>query len=196
MAACAPWPRSSRPASFGPAPPRGTPNGSRISKKRLSDSQIVRRELTGEAPCRDFAPVRLCFLFGPDGNATERPVVVRLEYGKASFLFASDIDKREELHLAQHLKGLTSTVVKIPRHGSATASSTEFIVAVKPKLAILSAGARSRAEAKRDEVVERYREAGAELLRTYEDGAIILETDGETIRYSGFKSGRSGKLIL
>ena len=69
-------------------------------------------------------------------------------------------------------------MVKIPRHGSATASSPEFIAAVKPKIAILSAGARSRAEAKRDEVVERYREAGAEVLRTYEDGAIILETDG------------------
>ena len=123
-------------------------------------------------------------------------MVVRLDYGKASFLFASDIDKREELQLAQRSNGLTSTVLKIPRHGSATASSPEFISAVKPKIAILSAGARSRAEAKRDEVVERYREAGAEVLRTYEDGAIILETDGETIRYSGFKSGKAGKLVL
>jgi beta-lactamase superfamily II metal-dependent hydrolase len=67
---------------------------------------------------------------------------------------------------------------------------------VTPKLAILSAGARSRAEAKRDEVVERYRAAGAEVLRTYEDGAITLETDGKTIAYSGFKSGRAGKLEL
>ena len=165
-------------------------------EEALERLQILRRELASDMPCRDFAPVRLCFLIGPAGPAAESPVVVRLEYGKASFLFASDIDKRDELHLAQRLNGLPSTVVKIPRHGSATASSPEFIVAVKPKLAILSAGARSRAEAKRDEVVERYRDAGAELLRTHEDGAIILETDGETIRYSGFKSGKSGKLVL
>ena len=123
-------------------------------------------------------------------------MVVRLEYGKASFLFTSDVDKREELQITQSSSAIGSTVVKIPRHGSATASSQEFIAAVKPKLAILSAGARSRAEAKRDEIVERYHAAGAEVLKTYEDGAIILETDGETIRYNGFKSGKAGKLVL
>lgn len=165
-------------------------------EETLDRLKIVRRELTGDAPCREFTPVRLCFLFGPDGNAVESPVVVRLEYGKASFLFASDIDRRQELHLAQHPYGLTSTVVKMPRHGSPTASSPVFIAAVKPKLAILSAGFRTRAEANRAEVVERYREAGAEVLRTYDDGAIILETDGATIHYSGFKSGKSGKLVL
>jgi competence protein ComEC len=83
-------------------------------------------------------------------------------------------------------------VVKIPRHGSATASTKEFIAAVQPKLAILSAGARSRSEAQREDVTERYREAGAAVLRTYDDGAIIIETDGKTIRYTGYKSGKQG----
>jgi competence protein ComEC len=165
-------------------------------EEALERLNIVRRELSADSPCRDLPPVRLCFLLSPGSNTGESPVVVRLEYGKASFLFASDIDKRDELQLAQSQNGLTSTVVKIPRHGSATASSAEFIEAVRPKLAILSAGARGRAELKREEVVERYRAAGAAVLRTYDDGAIILETDGETIRYSGFKSGTSGKLVL
>ena len=162
----------------------------------LDRLKIVRRELTSDTPCRDFAAVRLCVLVGASGNAAESPLVVRLEYGKASFLFASDIDKREELQLVPNSHGLRSMVVKIPRHGSGMASSQEFVAAVKPKLAILSAGPRSRAEAKRDEVVERYRDAGAEVLKTYDDGAIILETDGETIRYRGFKSGKVGKVVL
>jgi len=161
----------------------------------LDRLKIARRELTATTPCRDFDSVRMCLIAGADG-ASESPVVLRLEYGKASFLFASDIDKREELRLAQTPSAISSTVVKIPRHGSATASSAEFIAAVGPKLAILSAGARSRAETKRDEVVERYQSAGAEVLKTYDDGAIILETDGETIRYSGYKSGKVGKLEL
>ena len=165
-------------------------------EETLDQLKIVRRGLTASSPCREFNPVRVCALFSAAGNPIESPVVVRLEFGKASFLFASDVDKREELALTQNRNGLGSTVVKIPRHGSAAASSAEFITAVKPKIAILSAGARSRAEAKRDEVVERYRAAGAEVLRTYEDGAIILETDGETIRYSGFKSGKAGELVL
>jgi len=162
----------------------------------LDRLKIIRVEFTSAMPCREFNPAQVCVLNGGDGSARETPLVLRLEFGKASFLFASDIDKRQELLLAQRSHGLTSTVMKIPRHGSATASSPEFIAAVKPKLAILSAGARSRAEAKRDEVVERYRATGAEVLRTYDDGAIILETNGATIRYRGFKSGKSGKLVL
>ncbi len=161
----------------------------------LNRYKIARKELTGTTPCRNFDALRLCVLFAGHGTS-EGPVVVRLEYGKASFLFTSDVDKREELQLMQSSSAIGSTVVKIPRHGSATASSQDFIAAVAPKLAILSAGARSRAEMKRDEIVERYHAAGAEVLKTYEDGAIILETNGNTLRYSGFKSGKAGMLVL
>ena len=87
-------------------------------------------------------------------------------------------------------------MVKIPRHGSATASTKDFVEAVRPQLAILSAAPRSRTETQREEVAERYREIGAEVLRTYEDGALILETDGKTIRYTGYKSGKKGELVL
>jgi beta-lactamase superfamily II metal-dependent hydrolase len=45
-------------------------------------------------------------------------------------------------------------------------------------------------------VTERYRAAGAEVLRTYEDGAVIVESDGKRLRYSGFKSGKKGDLTL
>jgi beta-lactamase superfamily II metal-dependent hydrolase len=70
------------------------------------------------------------------------------------------------------------------------------LLAVQPKLAILSAGARSVRRSSEEEVTERYQEAGAEVLRTHEDGAIILETDGNTIRYTGYKSGKRGELNL
>jgi len=98
--------------------------------------------------------------------------------------------------LAAQRAELRSAVMTAPRHGSATASTEYFLAAVQPKLAILSAGARSRSESQREEVVERYQKAGAEVLRTYEDGAIILETDGKKLRYTGFKSGKKGEVTF
>jgi competence protein ComEC len=86
--------------------------------------------------------------------------------------------------------------LKVPRHGGPTASTTEFIAAVRPALAVISAGARSRNEAQREEVAERYQQSGAEVLRTAVDGAIIIETNGATLRYSGYKSGRKGEIDL
>jgi len=119
---------------------------------------------------------------------------LRLEFGKVQFLFAGDIDKREELFLQQKPGTLRSAVLKVPRHGSASSSTQEFVTAVRPSLAIISVGARNSSGQSRDEVVTRYRKVGAEVLRTDDDGAIIVETDGSTIRYQGYKSGKKGAL--
>jgi competence protein ComEC len=162
----------------------------------LEKAKITRVPMTDAEPCRILDEVKLCVLFPPAAKSVDASVVVRLEYGKLRYLFASDIDKRDEALLAQKPNELRSTIVKIPRHGSATASTVEFIAAVQPRLAVLSAGARSRSEPQRKEVAGRYRGSGAQVLSTYEDGAITLETDGETVRYKTYKSGKRGELTL
>jgi competence protein ComEC len=121
-------------------------------------------------------------------------VVLRLEFDKVRFLFAGDLDKRDEQRLQSKADQLRSPVLKVPRHGSAGSSTQEFVTAVGPSLAIFSVGARNPFGFPREEVVARYREVGAEILRTDEDGAIIVETDGATIRYRGYKSGKHGTL--
>ncbi|HEY3151177.1 MAG TPA: DNA internalization-related competence protein ComEC/Rec2, partial [Candidatus Binatia bacterium] len=162
----------------------------------LEKAKITRVPMSNGEPCRIIDEVKLCVLFPPADKSDDTSVVVRLDYGKLRYLFASDIDKRDEALLAQKPMELRSTIVKIPRHGSATASTAEFIAAVQPRLAVLSAGARSRSEAQREEVTGRYRGSGAQVLNTYEDGAITLETDGETVRYKTHKSGKRGTLTL
>jgi competence protein ComEC len=140
--------------------------------------------------------VKICALTGGGEKGDDESVAVRLEHGRLRYLFGSDIDKRDEAELLQKGVALHSAVLKVPRHGNATASTPEFVTAAKPRLAIISAGARSRAEAQREEIVERYRQAGADVLRTYEDGAIIVESDGNTLRYLGYKSGKTGLIDL
>jgi competence protein ComEC len=162
----------------------------------LDKTKITRVPMSGGEPCRVIDEVKFCVLFPPDNKADDASVVIRLEYGKLKYLFAGDIDKRDEALLAQKPKELHSTIVKIPRHGSATASTVEFIAAVKPRVAVISAGARARSEIQREEIAGRYRDSGAQVLSTYEDGAITLETDGETVRYLGHKSGKKGALTL
>jgi competence protein ComEC len=140
--------------------------------------------------------VKICALYPPADQSADGSVVVSLDFGKLRYLFAGDIENRDEALLLQRAEGIRSAVIKVPRHDSATASSKEFIAAVKPRLAIVSAGARSRAEAQRDEIVDRYRQAGAEVLTTFDDGAIIVESDGSTLRYAAYKSGEKGVIDL
>ena len=184
------------PSEFWSGPAKGQTQRFDDLEEELARSKTPRTTLAAGQPCRVIEGARLCVLYPLTAEADDASVVLRVDYGKARFLFASDIDKRDEALLASRVDEVRSAVVKIPRHGSATASTKEFIIAAQPQLAILSAGARSRAEIPREEVIERYREAGAAVLRTSEDGAIILETDGNTIRYSGYRSGKNGELPL
>ncbi len=59
-------------------------------------------------------------------------------------------------------------------------------------MAIISAGARGRFQTQREEVGERYRAGGAEVLYTDLDGAITVESDGYELHYEGYKSGKRG----
>jgi competence protein ComEC len=152
--------------------------------------------LNDREPCRMLDQVKICVLYPAPDEPGEAPSVIRLEYGSFSYLFTSDIDVGDQAILLKTPEKIPSTVMTLPRHGNAAASPPEFIRAVNAKLAIVSAGARSRNEASRKLMLERYRTAGVEVLRTDEDGAIIVETDGKTLRYRGYKSGKRGEMPL
>ena len=165
-------------------------------EETLKQRKILRVALNDRQPCRTIDQVNFCALYPPAEKSEEGSVVLRLEYGKLRYLFAGDIDKRDEMLLLRGADEIRSAVLKVPRHGGPTASTREFLAAVRPSLAIVSAGGRSRNEAQREEIVERYQQVGADILRTSSDGAIIIESDGNTIRYSGYKSGKKGEIDL
>ncbi len=125
---------------------------------------------------------------GRDGD--DASVVMRFSLGQYHFLFPGDIRKKDEVRLVELDTELASQVLKVPRHGSLTANTNSFVGAVRPRLAILSVGYRSP----RAEVIARYHNAGAEILRTDEDGAIIVETNGERLSYRTHLSGKRGRI--
>src|SRR6267378_2280607 len=69
---------------------------------------------------------------------------------------------------------LPADALLVPHHGSATSSTPEFVKQVAPRHAVFAVGHRNRFGHPREDVLERYREAGSELLRTDTGGAIQL----------------------
>ena len=66
----------------------------------------------------------------------------------------------------------------VPHHGSKTSSTTAFVDAVSPDVAIVTAGYRNRFGHPKPEVVERYAERDIRLMRTDRDGAIEIRFEG------------------
>jgi competence protein ComEC len=157
---------------------------------------VKKVSLSSGDPCRSVDGVKLCVLHPGPGRTGEASLVLRLTFGRLSVLFAGDIERDDERRIAESQAELSSAVLKVPRHGSLTSSTEEFIGRVKPKLAIFSVGQRNPFGLPREEVLGRYHEAGAEILRTDQDGAITIETDGESLRYSAYRSRKRGKMGL
>jgi competence protein ComEC len=177
------------PSEFWTGAAKGNTGRFEELEQALAQGRVRRVALHNQEPCRVVDRARLCFLYPALESAGDDSVVFRLEFEKTSFLFTGDIDGGIERTLQRPGHSIRSTVVKVPRHGSALASSEDFIAMIKPKLAVISGGGRL---AKRGEIEARYRNSGAEILRTNDDGAVIFESDGRTIRYSTHKSEKRG----
>ncbi len=119
-------------------------------------------------------------------------LVLRIAYGGASVLFTGDLERAGELELvgtdssASDQRGtcavassvLDSVVLKVAHHGSRTSSSAPLLAAVAPRLAVISAGAENRFGFPAPAVLARLRDAGADVWRTDEDGAVQVDSDG------------------
>jgi competence protein ComEC len=110
-------------------------------------------------------------------------VVLRLTWGKVSFLFTADIREEVEFELIGQRANLRSTVLKVAHHGSGTSTTSQFLVAVDPELAVISVGSDNPFGHPGPEVVERLIDRVGEdnVYRTDEDGTVEFVTDGERL---------------
>ncbi len=109
-------------------------------------------------------------------SSNDGSLVLRLAWGVTGVLLAGDIERPAELDLLRRHRGrLAAPVLKIPHHGSRTSSSPAFLDAVRPRVAVVSAGRGNRYGFPHREVSERYGVRGVCMRRTDEHGAVVVE---------------------
>ena len=114
-------------------------------------------------------------------------VVLELRLGRVSVVLPGDIGREGERALLPRLEPGRLVVLKAPHHGSATSSGRELIERLRPSAVIFSAGRANRFGHPHPDVVRRYREAGVEIFSTAEDGAVLVDTDGESVEVWGWR---------
>jgi competence protein ComEC len=115
-------------------------------------------------------------------------LVVRLQYKERSVLLPGDAEKQAEYAMLSETDAdkLHADVLKVGHHGSKNSTMPEFLESVGPQIAIISAGEQNPYGHPSPELLERLRGSGARILRTDEEGAVQVVTDGHTIRVSCF----------
>jgi competence protein ComEC len=117
-------------------------------------------------------------------------VVIDIRYGGVSFVFTGDIGREVEQAIESAFDRAPIRILKVPHHGSATSSSPPFLEALRPDIAVISAGRGNPFGHPVASVLERYRAIGAAIYRTDQDGAVTIETDGTTVRVRTFTDRR------
>jgi competence protein ComEC len=122
-------------------------------------------------------------------------LVLRLSYGRRTFLLAGDLEKQAEREIVSGMGegALRADVLKVGHHGSKNSTTEGFLARVSPQLALISAGAENTYGHPNAELLERLHRAGVRTLRTDVDGAIHVLTDGKDLDVSCFVPCAAGK---
>ena len=118
--------------------------------------------------------------FGEYSELNHYSVVMRLDYGDASFLFMGDAEAANEKEMRSAGCDLNADILKVGHHGSDYSSTDAFLKAVSPRYAVIPVGAGNRYGHPSDQIVNRLYTYGAETVyRTDLNGTVIVETDGK-----------------
>jgi beta-lactamase superfamily II metal-dependent hydrolase len=116
-----------------------------------------------------------------DSDPDQDCIVLSLQFGSRSFLFMADDGKPAEDNLLaagllQHFD-----VLKVGHHGSDTASSQEFLNAVKPGIAVYECGVNNQYGFPKPDVIARLKQGGATIYGTDTFGTITVTTNGQSL---------------
>ena len=113
------------------------------------------------------------------GNAGS--MVLEVKYSDFSMLCTGDVEGEGEEILLQKLKRKDYDVLKVAHHGSKYSTSEAFLKLCTPEIALISAGEKNSYGHPHEELLRRLEDADYKIYNTQENGAIMLQTDGNSL---------------
>lgn len=114
-----------------------------------------------------------------DGN--ESSTVIALSTADSGFtaIFTGDVGVESEGAILSTTESLRADYLKVAHHGSKNSSSSAFLEAVNPRMAVISAGIDNSYGHPHRETLDRFTNIGTRIYRTDEVGEVITKYDGE-----------------
>lgn len=110
-------------------------------------------------------------------------IVLKLQFGNTSFLFTGDVERSLEERMTEvYGDFLNSSVLKVAHHGGNTGTGRRFLGYARPDFAVISVGVWNTFGHPSPLLLSRLRGSGAVVARTDREGAVVLESDGRSVK--------------
>jgi competence protein ComEC len=113
----------------------------------------------------------------PTKDENNTSIVLRAITGSRSILLTGDMEEKEEREILASGADIRSTYLKVAHHGSKTSTSTGFLLAVDPELAVISVGAKNSYGHPHSVILERFRHFGIPVRTTAQEGTVTLRLE-------------------
>ncbi len=111
----------------------------------------------------------------PMNDVNDNSTALRVSVaGGKSVLLAGDMEVKQERAMLQAGVDVAADILKVAHHGSRTSSSTGFLLAVHPSLAIVSVAQENSYGLPDEDVIARFAALGIPLRMTMEEGTVEI----------------------
>ncbi len=125
------------------------------------------------------------------GQIKEDALVLRLVYGRVSFLFTSAAGQEAAASIMAYTQNLDTTILKVSDHASRQALSADLLAAIRPEMAIYTAATGNPYGLPHQETLDVLTELGSRIYGTDTSGTIIITTDGQTYTFERLSRARA-----
>lgn len=136
------------------------------------------------------AKIKVIYTESNPDDLNDASIVLRLDFGENSFLFTGDSTTRVEKQILD--KEINVDVYKVAHHGSSYSNSKTFLERVNPTYGIISCEKDNSYGHPHKEVIERLNNQKVIIYKTYEEGTIIVSSDGKNIDINTMKTDTNG----
>jgi competence protein ComEC len=113
------------------------------------------------------------------GRRNDESLILKISYRETSVLLEADLEKGTERLISRQQP--QADVLKVAHHGSASATSHDFLDAATPRYAVISVGRRNVYRHPRIEVLQRLQNHNVRTYRTDLNGATTFFLDGKNV---------------
>ena len=116
-------------------------------------------------------------------DSNKNSVAIKLTNGNNSFIFTGDAENTSEKAMCESGIDLSCDVLVPGHHGSATATSWDFLQATVPEYAVISCGKDNQYGHPDKDVMDKLESMDIQVYRTDKQGTIVAVSDGTTITW-------------